>query len=162
MSKTVKFIKRLFTHTFTPTAALPGGRFADASGNLLTAPGTRATGVSFVDDSVDADDVTAKRQIGVTILGIEGLEVGAATAAGPLTNDSQGRGVDAAAGDPVNAWGLEAGAAAGAKVPALVFSYRERVASAANPDTSGLAVAALETEVNELKAALREHGIIAP
>lgn len=32
---------------------------------------------------------------------------------------------------------------------------------AANPDTSGATLAALETEVNELKAALRAHGLIA-
>ena len=36
-------------------------------------------------------------------------------------------------------------------------AYEKQVA---NPDTSGLAVAALETEVNEVKAALRAVGII--
>jgi len=36
-------------------------------------------------------------------------------------------------------------------------AYEKQVA---NPDTSGLAVAALETEVNEDKAALRAVGII--
>jgi hypothetical protein len=33
---------------------------------------------------------------------------------------------------------------------------------AANPDTSGAALAALETEVNQLKATLRAFGLIAP
>ena len=38
----------------------------------------------------------------------------------------------------------------------------ELLPAAANPDTSGATLTALETEVNELKAALRTRGIIAP
>lgn len=39
--------------------------------------------------------------------------------------------------------------------------HKMPTASAANPDTSGATLGELETEVNELKAALRTAGIIA-
>lgn len=39
---------------------------------------------------------------------------------------------------------------------------RKRTPSAANPDTSGLTLAQVETEVNELKAMLRTQGLLTP
>lgn len=47
---------------------------------------------------------------------------------------------------------------------ALTFDFvkRQWYNAPANADTTGLAVGAVETEVNQLKAALRDAGVIVP
>lgn len=113
------WFKRVLTLTRKPTAVTNRTRFVDINGNQLTAANTRASGIS--QDGVDATEVTEGKQITVTVLGIEELEVGAATAPGALlTSDASGRGVTATTGQVVNAIGLEGGSAAGDRVPALI------------------------------------------
>lgn len=121
MGKTAWF-KRILQDSRKPTAAVSRSRFVDNKGDQLTVAATRAFGVA--QDAHSAEDVTDARELAVTILGIEEVEVGAATAVGPLTNDSSGRAVDAVAGDPVNAYGLETGGALGDRVPALIICWQ--------------------------------------
>jgi hypothetical protein len=114
--------KRLLTLTRKPTVAVTSNRFVDGAGNQLTVANTRALGIS--QDDYDATDLAQNPQQGVavTIMGIEELEVGAATVLnGFLTTDASGRGVNATTGQIVNAIGLEAGTAAGDRIPALII-----------------------------------------
>lgn len=112
--------KRLLTLTCKPTAVVNRSRFVDGDGNQIAVAATRAAGISM--DDADADDVAAGREIGVAVLGVEELEIGAAVAKRALlTSDNVGRGVTAVAGNPVNAIALEAGGAAGDRVPALII-----------------------------------------
>lgn len=144
MGKAATF-KRSFTDTRKPTAAVTRCRFVDDAGNQLAVAGARALGIA--QDTLSAADITNSERTTITILGIEELEVGAATAQfAKLASDNVGRGVTAVAGDVFNAIGLEAGSAAGDRVPALIVHGVVPAAA-----TSGAALAALETEVNNLK-----------
>jgi hypothetical protein len=111
--------KWVLTDSRKPTAAVSRHRFVDKNGDQMTVAGARARGIAA--DDFDADDLADGRKVNVVLIGVEQLEVGAATSVGPLTTDSVGRGVDAKRGDAVNAYGLEAGTAAGDRVPALVI-----------------------------------------
>jgi hypothetical protein len=123
MAKVAEF-KHLFTETLTPTAAVTRCRFVDAAGNQLTVAGARSLGVSI--DALTADDLAAARNIGVVIIGVAELEVGAAVAKNAkLTSDNQGRGITAGAGQSVNAIARTAGAAAGDRISALLVLASE-------------------------------------
>lgn len=137
--------KRSFTDTRKPTAAVTRCRFADDNGDILTVAGARSAGIT--QDTLSAPDITNGERVTITIIGIEELEVGAATAKyAKLASDNVGRGVTAVAGDVYNAIGLEAGSASGDRVPALIVHGVVPAAA-----TSGATLAAVETEVNSLK-----------
>lgn len=119
----IAWFKRLLTLTMKPVAAVTRNRFVDKAGAQLTVANSRAFGIT--QDDYDATDLAQNPQQGVavTVQGVEELEVGAATAANAyLTNDASGRGVTATTGQTVNAIGLEAGSAAGDRVPALIVA----------------------------------------
>lgn len=91
------------------------------------------------------------------------LEVtaGAAIAAGAIVEtDANGKAVTQTTGKGLGR--AKTAAAADGDVIEIQWFRKAFATDAANPDTSGATLAALETEVNEMKASLRKTGIIAP
>lgn len=142
-----------------------------ADGGNITVAECNAIGQRV--DGVANRDVAAGGKVGV--LATPGLIVpviaGAAIAADQLVmSDAQGRAIPyvAGAGRFVAGVCVEGAAAADAVCVVILGGVggggvgAAFAQQAANPDTAGAALAALETEVNEIKAALRAVGIIAP
>lgn len=151
----------ILTEPFSPTAAVSRGRGIDKNGNQIATAGARAYAVAY-DDFTAADVAVSRKKLAGVTLGTAKGELGGTVAIGdPLTMDNQGRWVVATAGQEVSAEAREAGVV-GDFIEIFKLAQRRQVASAANADTSGATLGQLETEVNELKAALRAHGILAP
>jgi hypothetical protein len=161
-----------------PTALLTDLRsFTRWCGEALV-DGIIAT-ANYADGSVTLPklaDVATDTLLGRATAGTGAVEAIPCTAAGRALLD------DAAASDQRTTLGLgtaatQATGTSGATVPLLnganthasaqctlfgIGSISPIATQAANPDTSGAALAALETEVNQLKATLRAFGLIAP
>jgi hypothetical protein len=114
--------------------------------------------------------VSTDTLLGRATAGTGNVETVACTAAGrALLDDADATAQRATLGVPLGTSGavvpLLNGANTHASAKCTLFSVGTATPAgtqAANADTSGAALAALETEVNELKAVLRTFGLIAP
>jgi hypothetical protein len=141
------------TDTRKPLAAVTRSRFVGDDGLNLAVAGARALGVA--QDTLTATDITNKETLTITLDGIEELEINASINANTFTkiaSDALGRGVAAVAGDAINAISLNVeNAVAGDRIPVLLVHGVDAAAA-----TSGATLAALETEVNNLKTLIEK------
>lgn len=150
-----------------PTTAVELGMGVGFDGNPITTAGAEIAGIAgddfaTADIAANAVSLVTKRKLPATTIGTARVLLGASVTAGQKgAVQANSKFAAATAGQNPAVIFLEGGADGDLVEARLLPPQRARVASVANADTSGATLGQLETEVNELKALLRAHGLLA-